>query len=204
MAQSNSDRREFFRINDTVVIELQPVEKDRVGEVAERISHSSENDTSSDRAQLRTMQNVFSHLLDQISQHDREVARALRLLDDKLNLIAEKIVRNEHPINPEKLTDVNLSGGGVALMVADPIPARDYVELFMQLVPSASTVHTLATVISCDKITSAPTETPYLLRMAFTHMDEIDRNHLIRHTLKRQAERIRDGEFSGAMSLVEN
>ena len=203
MQHPGSDRREFFRINDSVVIEYKPVEKTHVGEVAKRISQSSESDGDSERAQLRTMQNVFSHLLDQISQHDREIARALRLLDDKVNLIAQRIERHNNPINPDKLTDVNLSGGGVALLVATPIKPRDYVELFMQLKPSASTIHTLATVIGCDKIEQAPAETPYLLRMAFTHMDEMDRNVLIRHTLKRQAERLREGELTGAMTLIE-
>jgi hypothetical protein len=50
----------------------------------------------------------------------------------------------------------------------------------------------VAHVVSCDKLNDAPQETPYLLRLAFTHMSEIDRNLLVKHVLNRQAEDIRN------------
>lgn len=203
MQYAGSDRREFFRINDTVIVDYKVIDRDNVSNVAHHIAHATSDDEGNEKAQLRAIQNAFSHLIDQINHHDREIARALRMLDDKINLISQSIQRYNNPVNPNDLTEANLSGGGIAFMVAEPVEIRGHVELHLQLLPTANTVHALATVISCEKILSAPPEKPYHLRMVFTHMDEQDRNLLIKHTLNRQAEMLRGGISSEGMSLRE-
>ena len=79
------------------------------------------DDETNEKAQLRAIQNAFSHLVDQINHHDREVARALRMLDDKINLVSQSMQRYNNPINPDDLTEANLSGGGIAFMVDEAL-----------------------------------------------------------------------------------
>jgi hypothetical protein len=203
MHYAGSDRREFFRINDTVVVDYKLVAKENVAAIARHIAQSTSDDDSNDKAQLRSMQNAFNHLLDQINQQDREIARALRMLDEKINLVSQSIQRNNNPVNPEDVTQANLSGGGIAFMVENPVEIRGYVELHLQLLPTANTIHALATVISCERLLGASPEKPYHLRMAFTHMDDQDRNLLVKHTLNRQAEMLRGGLAGEGMSLRE-
>jgi hypothetical protein len=203
MHYAGSDRREFFRINDTVVVDYKLVAKENVAAIARHIAQSTSDDDSNDKAQLRSMQNAFNHLLDQINQQDREIARALRMLDEKINLVSQSIQRQNNPVNPEDVTQANLSGGGIAFMVENPVEIRGYVELHLQLLPTANTIHALATVISCERLLGASPEKPYHLRMAFTHMDDQDRNLLVKHTLNRQAEMLRGGLAGEGMSLRE-
>jgi hypothetical protein len=203
MHYAGSDRREFFRINDTVVVDYKLVAKENVTAIARHIAQSTSDDDSNDKAQLRSMQNAFNHLLDQINQQDREIARALRMLDEKINLVSQSIQRQNNPVNPEDVTQANLSGGGIAFMVENPVEIRGYVELHLQLLPTANTIHALATVISCERLLGASPEKPYHLRMAFTHMDDQDRNLLVKHTLNRQAEMLRGGLAGEGMSLRE-
>jgi L-fucose isomerase-like protein len=203
MHYAGSDRREFFRINDTVVVDYKVISKESVPIVARRIAQSTDDDESNEKAQLRAIQNAFSHLVDQINQQDREIARALRMLDEKINLVSQSVQRTNNPINPDDLTEANLSGGGIAFMVESPVDIRGHVELHMQLLPTANTIHALANVISCEKILSASPDRPFHLRMAFTHMDDQDRNLLVKHTLNRQAEMLRGGVASEGMSLRE-
>lgn len=203
MHYAGSDRREFFRINDTVVVDYKLVAKENVTAIARHIAQSTSDNDSSDKAQLRSMQNAFNHLLDQINQQDREIARALRMLDEKINLVSQSIQRHNNPVNPEDVTQANLSGGGIAFMVETPVEIRGYVELHLQLLPTANTIHALATVISCERLLGASPEKPYHLRMAFTHMDDQDRNLLVKHTLNRQAEMLRGGVAGEGMSLRE-
>lgn len=73
MRYAGSDRREFFRINDTVVVDYKVIEKDNVANVARRIAQATDDDEGNEKAQLRAIQNAFSHLLDQINHHDREM-----------------------------------------------------------------------------------------------------------------------------------
>jgi hypothetical protein len=203
MHYAGSDRREFFRINDTVVVDYHTVEREKVSTIAHRIARSADDDEDNEKAQLRAIQTAFSHLLDQINYQDREIARALRMLDEKINLVSQSIQRHNNPVDEDALTEANLSGGGIAFMVSEPIEVKEYVELYMQLLPTANTIHALAHVISCEKILSAPQDKPYHLRMVFTHMDDQDRNLLVKHTLNRQAEMLRGGISSDAMSLRE-
>ncbi|WP_297808107.1 PilZ domain-containing protein [uncultured Methylophaga sp.] len=203
MHYAGSDRREFFRINDTVVVDYKVIEKQQVAQAADRVARASVDDETNEKAQLRAIQNAFSHLVDQINHHDREVARALRMLDDKINLVSQSMQRYNNPINPDDLTEANLSGGGIAFMVDEAVPIRDHVELHLQLLPTANTIHALATVISCERLMGASPDKPYHLRMVFTHMDEQDRNQLVKHTLNRQAEMLRGGVANESMSLRE-
>lgn len=200
---SGADRREFFRINDTVVIDYKAVAETEIDMVARRIAQAADDDANNDKAKLKVLQNSLNHLIEQINYDNREIARALRMMDEKINLIAENVARQNHPIDPEELIEANLSGGGLAFMIADPVTIRSHVELHLKLLPTASTIHALASVISCERILTAAPERPYHLRLVFTHMDEQDRNLLVKHTLNRQAEVLRGGFANEAMTLRE-
>ena len=202
MQYSGSDRREFFRINDTVVIDYRKIDIDQIDTVIKRISQMGDDETDNERAQLRVLQTTFNHVLDQINHHDRDIARALRMLDDKINLIAQNLQRQYNPIDPETLIEANISGGGISFQIPEQFNYHDVVELHLQLLPSTNIIHALATVISCEKVMGSPENRPYHLRMVFTHMDEQDRNLLVKHTLNRQAEMLRSG-VTEAMTLRE-
>lgn len=178
-----NDRREFFRINDRVIVEFRPIEAAQASAIGERLH---QNTAEQANQQLRTMESAFTHLVDQINHQDRDIARALRMLDDKLNLIHRQIRNLVQPVETEKTRDVNLSGGGMALISDEMVPPKTQLEVTIQLIPSAVTITAVARVISCR-----PEDAGHLLRMAFIHMDEYDRNLLVKHTLSRQAEQLR-------------
>ena len=196
---SPADRREFFRINDTVLIELQPLnanEAEQLGQVLKDPLHSG---NSQEKSQLRTLQTAFNHITDQIIQHDREIARALRLLDEKINLVHHAVQRQQNRSDDNLKIEANLSGGGIAFMSAENIDAKNAVEVKIELQPYGTLIHTVANVISCTKTQDSSTKAPYFLRLAFSFMSEIDRNILVKHILNRQAETIRhnaDSQFA--------
>lgn len=184
MAQTQgNDRREFFRINDRVIVDFRPIEQEQATVIGQRLQSPT---SQQDNQQLRTLESAFTHLVDQINHQDRDIARALRMLDDKLNLIHRQIRNLVQPVETEKARDVNLSGGGMALISDQSLPAKTQLEVSIQLIPSAITITAVARVISCK-----PIDDGYHLRMAFVHMDEYDRNLLVKHTLSRQAEQLR-------------
>jgi PilZ domain-containing protein len=189
-ASSQADRREFFRINDTVFIECHSIssqEAEQLGEILKDPLHSANNQ---ERNQFQTLQNAFNHLTDQINQHNRDIARALRLLDEKISIINHVLQRQQNKSEGHQIIDANLSGGGIAFMTAEQLDDKNAVELKIQLQSSGANIHSVAKVISCNK-TNENSEKPYFLRLAFIDMSEIDRNILIKHILNRQAEVIR-------------
>lgn len=191
MSEFNSDRREFFRINDTVFVEVTAIDGKDLQHRATAISNPSPSDGNQSLQQFQELTTSLTHLIDQINQSDRETARALRLLDDKVNLIAHAVQHQQNVSEHQNVSDVNLSGGGIALLSADQYSGNSPVEIRIELGQSGGFINAIANVISCEKLRDAPKETPYFLRLGFSHMSEHDRNALVKYTLSRQAQALR-------------
>lgn len=184
------DRRAFFRINDHVIVNFRVITHPEAQELGNMIL-SSPSPTAHPAQQLSSVKTTFQQLVDQIGHRDREIARALRLMDDKINMLANNLQAIQHPIDDSTAEKVNLSAGGLALMSEHDIAAKEPVELRLQLLPSGMPIHALSKVVSCHHLGSEDGMKPYFLRLVFTHMSETDRNLLVKHTLSRQAESLR-------------
>jgi hypothetical protein len=191
MSEFNSDRREFFRINDTVFVEISAIDGKELQHRVTAISNPAPNENNLAQQQLEELTSSLTHLIDQISQSDRETARAIRILDEKVNLIASTVQHQKAVTDHLNTTDVNLSGGGIAFLSADKYEIKSPVEIRIELSHSGNFITAIANVIACDKEYDAPKETPYYLRLAFSHMSEHNRNLLVKHTLSRQAQALR-------------
>ena len=192
LPEFNSDRRDFFRINDMVFIDITPLDYDEVTQAVNSIKNPQPSDINSlEKQQLNSIQASLSHLIDQINHNDREIARALRLLDDKISIISHAVQRQQNTAETREMINANLSAGGIAFMTSEQFSHKAALELCIQLQPSGTIIHTVANVVACEKPFDAPKDTPYHLRLVFSHMSEYDRNFLVKHTLSRQAEVLR-------------
>lgn len=190
---TGSDRRAFFRINDRLVMSFVPL----TGVEAEQIGNAIIDATPEAgqlTQQMSSIQKSFNHLVDQIGHSDRDIARALRMLDEKVNLLAQNVQLLHTPLNPESAIEVNLSAGGLAFMTDTAFAARSPMEIRMQLLPGGLHIRAIAKVIACDQLIESIQGKSFYLRMAFTHMSDIDRNILVKHTLNRQAEELRNSK----------
>lgn len=187
MPEFNSDRREFFRITDSVFIEFSELDSHEAERLVPIIRNPVHSDSGQHKQKLDTIQTHLSHVIDQINQTDRDVAKALRLLDEKINLVTQSIQLQQNSSDDRNVIEANLSGGGISFLVSAPISVRSAVEIHVEFLSSGSVIHAIANVIGCEKLYGAAKETPYLLRLVFSHMSELDRNLLVKHTLSRQA-----------------
>lgn len=187
----NKERREHFRINDSLFIQYKTIDKataEQLGDQLINIEHGEENQH---QVQLRSLQTAFTLVTDQINHYDREVARALRILNEKINLIEQANKQLDPSETPSKKIDVNLSGGGLGLLSKEQIETRSPISVQIELRSSGVTIQAVANVIACSKVQPENNQTPYYLRLAFTKMNEQDRDLLIKHILFRQAEELR-------------
>jgi len=191
MPEFNDDRREFFRINDSVYLDLKPIQDTEIDRVVNLFKSAGIDDSHKERQQISALQNSFSHVVEQINQTDREVARALRLLSDKIDIVSQMVNRLNTRDDNAVPIDVNLSGGGLSVMSQQEYERRQAFEFKIELRPSATIIQGVARVVGCNQPFDAPAETPYVLRLVFSHMSEHDRNLLVKHTLTRQAEILR-------------
>lgn len=187
LPELNTDRREFFRITDSVSIDFSALNEAEAKHLVPIIKNPIHNNDSDHRQRLNSVQTNLNHLIDQINQTDRDIARALRLLDEKISLICQSILRQENVADKRSFIDANLSGGGIAFLVSEHYSVKTPIEIHIEFRSSGCVIHAIAHVVACNKSYDAPQETPYLLRLVFSHMSEVDRNLLVKHTLSRQA-----------------
>lgn len=189
----HTERRQHFRINDTLSIQYQPIDDATADSVGEELISHGIGPNNEEKAQLRILQTAFSHIHDQINHHDRDIARALRILNDKITILSQVVYRQDYDTSDDIDLDVNLSGGGLAFLTPQVFEARSPLKVQLSLPSSGVVIQALAKVISCQPHESEHNNEAYYLRLAFTHMHEQDRDLLIKHILLRQAEQLRAG-----------
>lgn len=192
MPEFNQNQRDFFRINDSVVLEIRPVDYQEAQHIINNVSPSKFQDHQDDHYLHATLQSTFNHLTDQINQTDRDIARALRILDERITLVSRAIRRQQHHLSDNKMIDVNLSASGLAFMSSTPYKSDDLCEITIELQPSGTIVHAVGKVINCITHDDIPSDACHHVRIEFIHMNDIDRNALVKHALSHQAHTIRN------------
>jgi len=189
--QSNK-RREHFRINDTLYIQYDALDQATAEQLGQQLTNVDHGEANQQQVQLRSLQTAFTLVTDQINHYDREVARALRILNEKINLLDQIINEpNSGQSTASQKKEVNLSGGGLGLLCEQQYEERSPLSVQIELRSSGVTIQAVARVISCTRVEPENSQTPYYLRLAFTQMNEQDRDLLIKHILFRQAEELR-------------
>jgi len=185
------DRRQFFRIDDTVRLQIQPLSPaDLASGVANLERGFDGNFTVMSSLAAVTAQMAAS--MRRIENHDADVAAYLRGLDQKIEILGRAFLAQESELMSSEHQSVNLSAGGVSVCVNNPMDVGQGLEIRMLLYPSFTGLLSFGEVVGC--IEMDPDENDgydYQLRVEFVHMREQDREILIRHVLHRQSEILR-------------
>ena len=189
--EADENRRKHFRVDDVLYLQYELITDDEAEKLGEQLLYVKPDNAQQDQDQLRVLQTTFVHLNAQINYHDRDIARALRILNDKINIISRTLQKQSYDEDVSKEVAVNLSGGGIAFMTNELMPTQQAVHLQLELRSSGTILHTVATVLSCNKSHRGDKENPYYLRLIYTHMNKHDRDLLIKHILFAQAEQLR-------------
>jgi len=180
MQELNSERREHFRINDNILLDYLPLSEIDVEEIGQHIiSFDDSNDQQ--RIKLNLVLSSFKNLIDQVDQSESLISNTVSTINTNLNILRHAIQHEHINFDNTKEVDANLSGGGIACLIAEKIPVDTAVEVKVQLRPSGIKVHAVTRVISCREIKTAPQNTPFYLRLKFTHLHDGDRALLVEH-----------------------
>ncbi len=186
------DRREFFRIDDDVVVAVRRVPADELDARLRELEQGLDTDFTvmSSLAGVTAQMAVY---LRRIENQMPDVAAYLKAIDRKLDILGRAFLSNDELLTSEHAQQVNLSAGGACLQVNECYDAGSLLEVRMLLFPSFTGLLAYADVVDCDPepAEEAGDDACYRLRVEFTHMREQDRDILIRHILRRQGEALR-------------
>ena len=187
-----NERRENFCINDTLYIQYDGLDQVTTEQLGQQLTNVDHGEANQQKVQLRSLQTAFTIATDQINYYDRDVARALRILNEKINL-PDQIINepNSGQSTASQKKEVNLSGGCLGLLCEQQYEERSPLIIQIELRSSGVRIQAVARVISCTRVEPENSQTPYYLRLAFTQMNEQGRDLLIKNILFRQAEELR-------------
>jgi len=146
----SEDRRNYFRIDDYLHLELRPVERQTLAHTpVENLFPGSE--ALKIYAELRRLDAESQQLYHQIKDRDRQLAEYLYLLNRKTDLLAQQLVSKPDLAGEEPYKrSVNLSEGGIAFSHDQPLDKASYLALNLIFLPSYVHIPVYALVTRCD------------------------------------------------------
>lgn len=190
--QNPDDRREYFRVEDAVRLSIRKVESSDLEDLLERLEHNITGSFTL-MSSLAAISAEMAVSMRRIENSEPDVAAYLKALDRKIEVLGRAFIAQDSELTEQQAHPVNLSAGGMALLVDQDYPKGSVVEIKMLLFPSFTGVLTYGTVVASGSLSAPEQEAGYThsMRVEFTHMREADRDILIRHVLRCQSMELR-------------
>ncbi len=192
----NSERRRYFRINDTIGLRYRVSDgnADRVltdcdGQVQMTAPHI-----------LQGIDRELNTVINTLWREQPVAATAIALLNRKLAVLAAEIDMDDCQYDVDGLVheemEVGLSGCGIGFACSEAFQRGQILDLFITLKPSNVHLTLTGTVIDCER-REAETR-PYWLRLDFVDLNKNTEEQLIQHIVQRQGVQL-GNRFSNAV-----
>jgi hypothetical protein len=173
------DRREYYRIEDTIALEIRPLSAlEAAGQEVLQDASPLFNLLS----ELHLSEFESQHLLRQISERDRNLAAFLKSQNKRIDLLSQVIAITVLGQIGEP-QPVIISEGGIDFQHPSPIAAGSRLSVKLVLMPQALGLLLRARVTHCDRKGEG-----YDVGTEFEHLTDAQRQLLARHILQRQAQ----------------
>ncbi|MNV41433.1 PilZ domain protein [compost metagenome] len=173
------DRREYYRIEDTIALEIRPLS---ASEAAGQEVLQDASPLFNLLSELHLSEFESQHLLRQISERDRNLAAFLKSQNKRIDLLSQVIAITVLGQIGEP-QPVIISEGGIDFQHPSPIAAGAHLSVKLVLMPQALGLLLRARVTHCDRKGDG-----YDVGTEFEHLTDAQRQLLARHILQKQAQ----------------
>jgi hypothetical protein len=173
----NDDRRDYFRIDDKVLLDLVSVDDQALTLPPQH--HFRQGGMFNLLRELRNIDAENNHILRTISEQDRELEYYLRGLNQKIELIASSLMQQNEDSATITPQTVSLSEGGISFDSDVNYAIGDYVAVQLTLLPERMGICVYL------EICNLSDETPRI-GANFIGLKEGDRQVLARHIMQVQ------------------
>ena len=173
------DRREYYRIEDTIALEIRPLS---AVEAAGQEVLQDASPLFNLLSELHLSEFESQHLLRQISERDRNLAAFLKSQNKRIDLLSQVIALTVLGQIGEP-QPVIISEGGVDFQSPTPVAAGARLSIKLVLMPQALGLLLRARVTHCDAKGDG-----YDIGTEFEHSTDAQRQLLARYILQKQAQ----------------
>jgi len=186
------DRRRFFRIDDAVNLYYKIVDEKTV------LAAGNAADDPLSHCSLVTALDVLGQesraVMYKIEKDQPDIAEYLKLMDSKINLLAQSVLQQNNDFSESELCHTNLSASGLAIEVDSPIKEGEFIEVKLFLSSCVAVILLYGKVVYCKENTLAENSMPYQIGIDYINLKDEDREILIKHIVKRQMQQIRENK----------
>jgi len=184
---SNNERRDFFRIEDDVYLELETISADKYNSAPDILANLH-NDSFSLSADFATLNNSLHPVLNNIKQIHPDIAQYLELLNNKIDSLGELLLHKSSAYDENKRIKANISASGIMFESESTFKEGDLVRLELVLFPEKIGVLIFGKVI---KIIESANQKQNI-SIEFEHIRDEDQELMIKHNLNKQMTDLRD------------
>lgn len=192
--EATEDRRRFFRIDDEVNLFYKVVDEPTVN-AASQLSNDLLSNCSLVSA-LDVLDQESRIIMYRLEKNEPELAEYLKIMDSKISLIAQAVMRNDGDVSESASRNANISASGLAFECENKINAGAYIEIKLLLTSCLAVIVIYGKVIYCNNNDKSEESMPYVVGVDYVNLKEQDREILIKHVVKRQMQQIRDNKQS--------
>ena len=190
MADEFEEKRRYFRVSDTLNLIHRVVDENKIA----LGSHTS-NDilgSYSLTAALDVLNQEAVALTPRLERRDPEILEYLKIVDSKINLLAQAVASQDNEFSEHDKREVKLSASGLAFSNKEAYPVSAVLELRMLLTSCLAVIVAYGRVVQCKDISKDNPERPFEICVEYVNMNEDDRELLIKHVIKKQMQQLRE------------
>ncbi len=191
----NDDRRRYFRIEDEIILAWHALTANEKSKGLERFERGEIH--YPDHAGLfLSLEADLIDIIQAIYAKQPQVAKALELLNRKINLFARTMPMNDsvNTLLDEKAQTVSLSASGISFTAAEKVAAGQDIQLEIVLLPEKVYILCYAVVVDCNALASAEEANNmhhYRLNVDFSTIRDEDVERLVQHIMRKEVEFLR-------------
>lgn len=176
-----NERRNYFRIEDTVLLRLHPIDESCA--LANIIPYQFNEDPSfSLMRELQSIDQDNQQFLRLIAEENRNLEAYLKGLNKKIELIAARVVESEERAPGQHKRKISISEGGLSFHSDIEFASDSYLALQITLLPSHHTMVVFSKVINC----SESSDGDFAVALSLVHLKDSDRQIITRHIMQLQ------------------
>ncbi len=181
MQNTTTERRRFFRIDDSISLSYQLIDEQTVSKGLNSLSQHLSGELSL-VASLDALSQQAALILQRSEKQTSDATELFKILDAKINIIVQALTLTGSDINLKKCQDVNLSATGLAFHQSSALQIGQNLAIEMFLPTTIAIIRVIGKVVNCREI--EPDN--FLISIDYTNVTEEDQELLIRHVVRRQ------------------
>jgi len=178
---NNDERRDFFRIEDEVYLEIETISLDEYNS-AEEVLANLHNDSFSLSADFATLNNNLHPVLNNIKQIHPDIAQYLELLNNKIDSLGELLLHKSSAYDENKRIKANVSASGIMFESEATFKVDELIRLELVLFPEKIGVLIFGKII---KVAESKNQKQNI-SIEFEHIRTEDQELMIKHNLNKQ------------------